>query len=432
MNPVIGFAGLTHLGLNMAAAAAAHGFNVVGFHDDCDLIARIAEGNLPVNEPGLDELIAEHRERLTFSADAAALATCDIVYISVDVPTDDQGVSDLSAIRAVIKCAEQAMRASALLVVLCQVPPGFTRNLSRAPDQIYYQVETLIFGRAVERAMNPERFIVGCADAALPIDPRLAAYLSAYRCPILPMRFESAELAKISINMCLVATISVANTLAELCENIGADWSEIVPALRLDRRIGQYSYIATGLGISGGNLERDMASAIALAETNGVPTDVIQAFVDNSRHRKNWAASLLRRTVLDSKPSAVITILGLSYKENTNSIKNSPSISLASSLKGAVVRGYDPWVRPDGQPELRSIQLMGSAYAAAQGADAIALMTPWPEFRELDAARLAKVMRGNVVVDPYRLLNADAARAAGFTHISLGAPDPTLAANKPC
>ena len=126
MTPVIGFAGLTHLGLNSAAASAARGFSVVGYHGDATLVGKIDSGDLPVTEPGLNDMVAANRDRLAFTADANRLADCDIVYISVDVPTDDHGQSDLAPIAAMIETAERAMRPDALLVVLCQVPPGFT------------------------------------------------------------------------------------------------------------------------------------------------------------------------------------------------------------------------------------------------------------------------------------------------------------------
>src|SRR4029077_19329707 len=141
----------------------------------------------------------------------------------------DRGQSDLSGISASIAQVIATLSPRALLVVLCQVPPGFTPALSFPPDRLFYQVETLAFGRAVERATRPERYIVGCADPAEVLPEVFTILLGAFGCPILPMRYESAELAKIAINCCLVASITVANTLAELSERIGADWSEIVP-----------------------------------------------------------------------------------------------------------------------------------------------------------------------------------------------------------
>ena len=200
--------------------------------------------------------------------------------------------------------------------------------------RLYYQVETLVFGRAVERAMQPERYIIGCASPDQPLDARYSLLLGAFSCPILPMRYESAELAKISINMCLVASVTVANTLAELCENIGADWSEIVPALKLDRRIGPYSYLTPGLGIAGGNLERDLATVERLAAEHSTDASIVRAWTHNSRHRRDWAARTIRTALLNSKPEATIAVWGLAYKENTHSIKNSPSRGYNCAAQG--------------------------------------------------------------------------------------------------
>ncbi len=245
--PIVGFAGMTHLGLVSASAVAMNGFQVICYDADPKLIGRLAKRDLPVSEPGLDQLVRENGERQVFTADLAAISRCDVVYIAPDVPTDDFGQSDLAPIRQLIAAIVRALASHAVLVVLCQVPPGFTRSLAAPPpERRYYQVETLVFGQAVERARRPERYIVGCDDPGKPLDGRLRAVLEPFGCPILPMRYESAELAKISINMCLVASIGVANMLAELCEHIGAVWSEITPALKLDRRIGAYSYLAPG------------------------------------------------------------------------------------------------------------------------------------------------------------------------------------------
>ena len=363
-------------------------------------------------------MIAGHREHLSFTADHAALARCDLVYISADVPTDDQGQSDLAPIMDMIAQAEGAMNPDALLVVLCQVPPGFTRTLGRDPARLYYQVETLIFGRAVERAMHPERFIVGCAQPEAPVDGRLAAYLEAFDCPILPMRYESAELAKISINMCLVASIGVANTMAAVCENVGADWSEIVPALRLDARIGPKSYIAPGLGLAGGNLERDLATVIGLAERHGTDAGIVEAWIDNSRHRKDWCYRVLRDEVLAADADAAIGLLGLAYKEDTHSTKNAPSLMLLSHLKASRVTAHDPQVRAaDIDPDLAAA---ATPLDACDGADAVVIVTPWPAYRDLNPAEIAGRMRGRTLIDPFGLLPSAVVTAAGLDHFVLG------------
>jgi UDPglucose 6-dehydrogenase len=312
-----------------------------------------------------------------------------------------------------------ALRPDALLVVLCQVPPGFTRSLPQPSERRYYQVETLVFGQAVERAMKPERFIVGCERPDLPLDPRLATFLASFNCPILPMRYESAELAKISINMCLIASVSVANVMAEICEKIGADWSEIVPSLKLDRRIGPYSYLTAGMGISGGNLERDLTTVQRLAETYGTHIDIVKAWQDNSRHRKEWAWRTLREMVLSKQSKASVAVWGLAYKENTYSTKNSPALVLLSHLRGHPVTAYDPVVPVEAAGT--GVKAARSPLDAAEGADVLCIMTPWPEFRSVAPADIAARMRGRVVLDPYRMLDTNAVRAAGLRCATLGA-----------
>jgi UDPglucose 6-dehydrogenase len=420
--PVVGFAGMTHLGLVSAAAAAGRGFEVVCFDADAALIERLRRQDWPVLEPGLGELVGRNGARQRFTSAVGDLGACDVVYVAPDVPTDDQGQSDVSGLTALIREVAAAMNPAAVMVVLSQVPPGYTRALGvLPPGRLYYQVETLVFGQAVERATNPERHIVGCADPAAPLDPRLRAVLDAFGCPILPMRYESAELAKISINCCLVASVTVANTLAELCEQIGADWSEIGPALRLDRRIGPHAYLAPGLGIAGGNLERDLATVERLAQAHGTEAGLVAAALRNSRYRQAWALRQLNARVLAKVAAPVVAILGVTYKENTHSIRNSPAVALIKELHCCELRAFDPAVRASAQWHPR-ITVADDALACCQGADALAIMTPWPQFRALAAAEVAGRLRGRVVVDPFSVLDRAAAAAAGLDHVVLGAP----------
>jgi UDPglucose 6-dehydrogenase len=415
---MVGFAGLTHLGIVSAVVSAARGFQVVGFHDDESLVSALHRGEIPVLEPNLSEILIQHRQRLTFSSDARSLAACDLIYITMDVPTNEYGESDLQPVRDIIAKVTTTMKDDALLVVQSQVPPGFTRTLPVEPRHLFYQVETLIFGSAVERAMNPERFILGCANPTEPLPSALNDYLRVFHCPILPMRYESAELAKISINMCLVASIGVANTMAEICEQIGADWSEIVPALRLDQRIGQYSYLRPGLGIAGGNLERDLATVLRLSKAYHTDAGVVSAWVANSNHRKNWAYNTLYQLVLKEKPDASIALLGLAYKENTRSTKNSPSLLLLEKLSSCKVTVYDPVV--PASVVRGNVTGAGSAIEAANGADALLIITPWPEFKKISPTDLAMRMRGRTIIDPYRVLDKKAVLEAGFNYAALG------------
>ena len=419
--PVIGFGGMTHLGLVSGVAASEKGFKVVCFDPAAARVAALRKGDLPVSEPQLEPLVSKNAARLSFTSSTADLRACDVIYVAPDVPTDGEGASDLDPIDALLARVFDAARADAVIVVLSQVPPGYTRGKQRDGRILYYQVETLIFGRAVERALQPERFIVGCADPAAPLPAAYRSFLEAHGCPILPMRYESAELAKISINCCLIASVTVANTLAELSERIGADWSEIAPALRLDRRIGQHSYLAPGLGIAGGNLERDLATVLRISQSVGSEASTIQAFLDNSAHRRDWALRTLHGEVFARNPDATIGVLGLAYKENTHSTKNSPSLALIQRLKPWAIRVYDPVVPPSAADHPKAVGAK-DALDVAKGVDALAVMTPWPAFTALKPADLARAMRGKTVLDPYRVLDGAAVAAAGLDYLTLGAP----------
>lgn len=410
---------MTHLGLVSGIAAAEKGFNVVCYDPDAARISALARGELPVSEPRLDDLVAGNKPRLDFVSSAGALRACDVVFVAPDVATDDQGNSSLDTINKLLDEIFAATREDAVIVVLSQVPPGFTRGKQRANRILYYQVETLIFGRAVERALVPERYIVGCADPSAPLPAAYASTLAQYACPVLPMRYESAELAKISINMCLVASVSVANTLAELCENIGADWSEIVPALKLDKRIGQHAYLAPGLGIAGGNLERDLATVCSFADRYGTDAGVVRAWVANSRHRRDWALRTVYQEVLSRLDDPVIAVLGLAYKQDTHSVKNSPSIALLEYLKPFRVRVFDPVVPGSAAPNPRRHEAK-SELDACTGADALVVMTPWPQFGKLTAVAIAQCMQGKVVIDPYAILSAGECHSAGLRRLTLG------------
>jgi UDPglucose 6-dehydrogenase len=386
----IGFAGMSHLGIVTSAATAAKGFDVVAYGEPAT-----------ISEPGLPALLAANQSRIHSTKDASALKQCDLVVVSQDVPTDASNRSDLTGLRQLVA----QLPPVGTLVILSQVTPGFTRSLDL--PNVFYQVETLIFGRAVERAMQPERFIVGCADPAAPLPEAYAAWLKAFGCPILPMRYESAELAKISINMFLVSSVATTNTLAELCEAIGADWSEIAPALRLDKRIGQHSYLSPGLGIAGGNLERDLITVQTLAVEHGTDAGIVDAWLTNSRYRRDWVLRKLHETV-PGQPT--IAVWGLAYKQDTASTKNSPALALLESLKEFPVRTYDPQVKGS----------VSDALEACAGAAALVVMTPWKEFASYTATQIRERMSGRVVIDPFAVLDGRQLSAEGFSYHRLG------------
>jgi UDPglucose 6-dehydrogenase len=411
---------MTHLGLVSATAVAARGFATQCYDPDPAVIDRLSKGEIPIHEPDLAVLRRENGDRQQFSADLGTLQHCDVVYIAPDVPTDAAGKSDLAGILRLIFAVASALDRGAVMVVLAQVPPGFTRALAVVPhERLYYQVETLVFGRAVERAMKPERYIVGCADPQKPLDPRFAAVLAAFGCPVLTMRYESAELAKIAINFCLVASIGVANTLSEICERIGADWSEIVPALRLDRRIGPHAYLAPGLGIAGGNLERDLMTILELSKRYGTDEKIVHACIGNSRHRAQWAARTLREVLLARSPRAKVAVWGLAYKENTHSVKNSPAVATLAQIPDACVMLHDPVVSAAALPKGHAVSA-GDPVAVLRGADALMILTAWPQYRQIPPESIVRAMRGRIVLDPYRVLDRDRAIQAGLEYYTLG------------
>ncbi len=418
--PKVGFIGMTHLGLNSAVASAKRGVDVICFDNDKNLISSLCCGDTAINEPNLKSMMKENASRLTFTSDISMLDECDFMYVAPDVPTDDNANSDLSDLMTLTLQIDEKVLKAIPLIILSQVPPGFTRGINESTKRdIYYQVETLIFGQAIERALYPERIILGCLDPLQKIHAKFDEYLHIFECPILLMRYESAELTKISINCCLVASVSVANTLAELCEKIGADWSEIVPALKLDKRIGPHAYLSPGLGLSGGNLERDLATVIKLASSNGTDSGVVQAWVKNSTYRKSWTLNILYNEILTKIESPKIAVWGLAYKQDTHSVKNSSSLEFIKYLSPYDITVYDPAVEAS-VIDYRDIEEAKDALSACNGADVLAIMTPWSEFNAISASAIAKRMQGNIVIDPYKLLDKAESKAAGLKILSLG------------
>jgi len=417
--PRVGIAGLTHLGLNTAAAFAERGCRVVGHDGDVALCEQLAKGVLPISEPGLDELLQKNRDAISFSPDPSAVADCSIVYVAQDVPTDSDGKSDLAPLCSLVAEVSPAVDDSASLVLLSQVPPGFTRRVAFEPARLFYQVETLVFGRAVERALHPERFIVGSSDPDSELPAALLDLLRKFDCPILQMNYESAEFAKIAINCCLAGQVGVTNTLAELCERIGADWADIASALRLDRRIGPHAYLEPGLGISGGNLERDLATVCDYGNTLGTETAVIRSLVDNSHYRRDWAFRILHDHVLTRSDSPRIGILGLAYKPGTASTKNSPTLRLIEQLAGFDIKVHDELVGSV-EPGHTNLVTCPDPADVWRDSDALVVMTPSPSYVAHDPAQIAQAMRGDVFIDPFGLFDRQACLSAGLNYFRLG------------
>jgi UDPglucose 6-dehydrogenase len=235
------------------------------------------------------------------------------------------------------------------------------------------------------------------------------------------MRYESAELAKMAINHFLAASVAMTNTFAELCEAIGADWSEVAPALRLDRRIGPHAYLTPGLGIAGGNIERDLATVLSLASQHGTDAGVVQAIVGNSRHRRDWALRQVQSAIQGQMHgAALVAVWGLAYKPDTASTKNSPALALIQALERASVRAYDPQARVNGS--YAHLTVVDAPLDACRGADVLIVMTPWKEFAAADISQVKRAMRGRVIVDPFAVLDGARCVAEGFSYRRLGRP----------
>jgi UDPglucose 6-dehydrogenase len=420
----IGFIGLSHLGLNYSLATAAKGFAVVAYDPNAALALNCAAGKFPIEEPGFAELFAQHRGRIRYTADLDELAACELVFYGLDVRTNEKNESDLGPLTSLIESTAPRLNSGATAVILSQVTPGYTRALSarlagKSAAKFYYQVETLIFGRAVERAMQPERYMVGAPNPVEPLPAPLRAWHAAFGCPVLAMRFESAELAKIAINFFLVSTVCTTNTLAEMCEVIGADWNEIAPALRLDQRIGPHAYLKPGLGVSGGNLERDLVTVRTLAARHNTETGIVAAWQHNSAHRKEWPLRMIRRHLLSTNPQPRLAIWGIAYKEDTHSIKNSPSVELMRALPGHTLHAYDPAAQID-PATIPHVSRHPKALDVLPGADALAIMTPWAEFKNIPPAEIRAKLKGSLVIDPYGVLDRAACAAAGLQILQLG------------
>jgi len=414
----IGFVGMTHLGLVSAIAAATKGRNVVCFDQSESLIGDLVAGRFPVNEPGLENAAAEHSAQIFFTSNLRSLESCDIVYLSVDVPTDSAGDSNLNPILDQFRLIKRSVNQSAIVVILCQVPPGFTRSLEFDKSRLIYQVETLVFGRALERATLPERFIVGSNDSNQPLPRVLREFLDNFGCPVLHMSYESAELAKIAINLFLVSSISTTNMMSDICERIGATWADIVPALRLDARIGSHAYLTPGLGIGGGNLERDVTTIRQIGERTGAAVNLADIWMTNSNNRKTWVTQVIKNMFPTDWTKKHVCVLGLAYKENTASTKNSPALELLRALKGAKITVHDPVVLID-QDEY-DVRQAFTALEAASGADVVAIMTPWPQYRELNSEVLEDVMSGTLLIDPFGVMSSSDVVRTSLKYITLG------------
>lgn len=410
MNPIrLGFFGMSHLGLVYSTVFANQGHEVSCYDNSAELISRLQKGLLPINEPMLAGLVMSNIHRLHYSCRMEDFSHCDLAFLSLDVATDGEGVSNLQEVIKLLVQIDSALPPHVPLVILSQIPMGFCAEQSKSRSRtIIYQVETLVFGNAVDRATIPERIIVGTTSKNNELPPVYRSVLDTFNCPLFIMTYESAELCKMAINFLLASNVTSTNFLSAICEMVGANWQQVVPALRLDRRIGAFAYLTPGLGISGGNLERDVSALRKVASKNKSSyanfAEVIQKM---SQQQKNWPQRQFEQYIDHSRVNPLkIGIWGLSYKENTDSIKNSPSIEFIKSLPDNVsMIVFDPLVKSIPVTDI-DLRFSEDQFKMIEELDALFILTPWDHFRK----RLSDVLRyfnGSLIVDPFALIDLD-------------------------
>ena len=401
MKLTIGYVGLSHLGINYAIASAMKGFNVVCFDNNQDIISTLRKKKIPFYEKNTEKNLKDRFKQFKFTNKINDLKNCDLVFISRDVPTDSNGKSNLLEIKKLIKKIVKIIKTECNLIILCQVPPGFTRSIKWPSNRLFYQVETLIFSNALERALFPERIIIG--KSLNKMNKKYNFFLKKFKCPILEMNYESAELAKISINIFLISSVTSTNILSEISENIGANWLDISNALKLDKRIGKYAYLKPGLGISGGNLERDLETFRNFLKFNKIYENYSKNIKKISNYRKDWIYIQFKKIIKDFKSIKKIGILGLAYKENTNSIKNSPSIFFIKKISfnnKFKVNAFDPKITK--LLKHKNINICKNSNDLMKNCEILVVATPWKIFKKINLNKFTNI---KAVIDPYNLIN---------------------------
>ena len=403
----IGYVGLSHLGINYAIASTMKGFNVVCYDDDIDVISSLQKKKIPFYEKNTEKNLKKRFKQFKFTNKINDLKNCDLVFISHDVSTNSNGKSNLIEIKILIKKIVKIINKECNLIILCQVPPGFTRSVDWPANRLFYQVETLIFSNALERALLPERIIVG--KDTNKINKKYKFFLNKFKCPILDMNYESAELAKISINIFLISSVTSTNLLSEISENVGANWLDISNALKLDKRIGKYAYLKPGLGISGGNLERDLETFKNFLKFNKIYENYSKNIKKISSCRKDWMYIQLKKILKDSKSLKKIGILGLANKEDTNSIKK---ISFNNKLK---VNAFDTKIKKISK--YKNINICKNVNDLMKNCEILVLATPWKIFRKINLNKFSNI---KTVIDPYNLINFPLNKKKKLQYIGMG------------
>jgi UDPglucose 6-dehydrogenase len=419
----IGVVGAGWVGLVTAACFAELGHRVVLREIIPEKVEALDRAEVPIHEPGLPEQIKRNRERLTFTTEMDVLLDGPrLIFICVQTPPTYSGDADLTAVqRAVEEIGEPQGKA---LVMKSTVPVGTGRTIRRdAPDLAYVSCpEFLKEGTAVKDFMEPDRVVIGADTGDEWAAEAVAGVYEPLGAPIVRTDLSSAEMIKLASNAYLATKISFINEIANVCDEVGADVTEVARGMGLDPRIGP-KFLNAGLGFGGSCFPKDTQALKMLAGNIGYHFQLLNSVIEVNELQKRRVMAKLSKH-LDSLVGKRVALLGLAFKPDTDDMREASSLVLAARLEGegATVAAYDPVAADRAGELLPSVEMAESAGKALDGADAAVLVTEWPEFAELDWAEVAKRMATPLLVDGRNFLDPEPVRAAGITYEAIGRP----------
>jgi UDPglucose 6-dehydrogenase len=421
----IGVIGAGWVGLVTAACFAEIGHRVVLREILADKVEALRRGELPIHEPGLDELVANNAERLTFSTEMGELLdAARLIFVCVQTPPTYSGDADLSAVRtAVEEIGDGDGRA---LVMKSTVPVGTGRTIRRqAPGLAYVSCpEFLREGTAVRNFLEPDRVVIGAESEDEWAADAVAAVYEPLGAPIVRTDVSSAEMIKLASNAFLATKISFINEIANVCDETGADVTEVARGMGMDDRIGP-KFLNAGLGFGGSCFPKDTQALKMLAGNIGYHFQLLGSVIEvNELQKRRVVAKLTKH--LGSLDGKRVALLGLAFKPDTDDMREASSLVLAARLQGegAVVTAYDPVAHAQASELLPGVEMAASALDALENADAAVLVTEWPEFAELDWTDVHRRMAQPLVVDGRNFLDAEAVSRAGIAYEGIGRAAP--------
>ena len=430
----IAMIGSGYVGLVSGACLADFGHEVVCIDKDPAKIAALNEGRMPIYEPGLDTLVAENvrAKRLTFSTDLRpAVASAQAVFIAVGTPSRrGDGFADLSYVTAAAREIAEALTGYTVIVTKSTVPVGTGDEVERIirearPDLdvgVASNPEFLREGAAIDDFKRPDRIVIGAEDnrvAAVMQEVYRPLYLNA--APILLTGRRTAELTKYAANAFLATKITFINEIADLCEQVGANVQEVARGIGLDNRIGS-KFLHAGPGYGGSCFPKDTLALVKTAQDYGTPVRIVETVVAVNDQRKRAMARKVIAACGGSVRGKRVALLGLTFKPNTDDMRDAPSLSIIAGLQdaGAEIVAYDPEGMEQARSLLQGVAYAEDAYACAEGADALVIVTEWNAFRALDLARLKALMRAPVLVDLRNVYASADAEQHGFAYSGIG------------